>query len=145
MVYFTYITGAITQTSDLTDLFERSFGSHDYKIMEVITEQIDDNTGYDEAYEPRVFTTRTDSTAHVVYVLLVQIFTSLLAYVSAKFAAKVRIQSVGFSLPLTCVTPLSIVIVLSMCGARASDKVSSCRMSEERIHESLDLTILVYF
>lgn len=124
MVYFTYITEAIRTTDDLTNLFEKSFNEHYYKIVEVITEEIDINTRYEEAFEPKLFITRPDPTLHVIYVLLVQIFTSLMAYVSAKFAAKVRIQSIGFSLPLTCVTPLSVVLVLSMCGARAYDKVT---------------------
>ena len=125
MVYFTYITKAIRTTDDLTNLFQQSFNEHNYKIVEVITEEINVATEYEEAFLPRLFITRPDPTLHVVYVLLVQIFTSLMAYVSAKFAAKVRIQSIGFSLPLTCVTPLSVVLVLSMCGARAYDKVVS--------------------
>ena len=36
---------------------------------------------------------------------------------------QVCIQSVGFSLPLTLVTPCTLVTVISMCGARAYDKV----------------------
>ena len=92
----------------------------------------------------------------VAYVLLVQVFSSMVAYWAAKFAAKVTtcpqsssesaqrrhlrilfnakvaatfnvqvcIQSVGFSLPLTLVTPCTLVTVISMCGARAYDKVA---------------------
>ena len=88
----------------------------------------------------------------MAYVLLVQVFSSMVAYWAAKFAAKVTshlssvqirictapsqnvvatspvqvcIQSVGFSLPLTLVTPCTLVTVISMCGARAYDKVGS--------------------
>ena len=89
----------------------------------------------------------------MAYVLLVQVFSSMVAYWAAKFAAKVLspnqnlhstisencvprnvaatspvqvcIQSVGFSLPLTLVTPCTLVTVISMCGARAYDKVGS--------------------
>ena len=124
MVLFTYWTGAIRKGSDLTTLFEGSFGEHSYRVVEVISEQIRETTEtFSDGYVPKVTATRMDPTPHAVYVLLVQIFTSLLAYWSAKFAAKVCIQSVGFSLPLTCVTPFSIVIVMTMCGAKAYDKV----------------------
>ena len=124
MVLFTYTTGAIRKSSDLTILFEGSFGEHSYRVVEVISEQIKETTeSFSDGYVPKVTAIRTDPTPHAVYVLLVQIFTSLLAYWSAKFAAKVCIQSVGFSLPLTCVTPFSIVIVMTMCGAKAFDKV----------------------
>ena len=33
MVYFTYITGAINTTSDLTNFFNKSFGEHSYKVI----------------------------------------------------------------------------------------------------------------
>ena len=124
MVLFTFLTGAIRTGSDLTTLFESSFGEHSYRVVEIISEQIRETTEtFNVGYDPKVTATRPDPTPHATYVLLVQIFSSLLAYWSAKFAAKVCIQSIGFSLPLTCVTPFSIVIVLTMCGAKAYDKV----------------------
>ena len=45
--------------------------------------------------------------------------------VVATSPVQVCIQSVGFSLPLTLVTPCTLVTVISMCGARAYDKVAS--------------------
>ena len=123
MVFFTTITSAIRNSSDLTRFFETSFGEHNYKVAEIITEEITESPeGFDTAYITNLVMTKSDPTTHVVYVLLVQIFTSIMAYISAKFASKVCIQSIGFSLPLTCVTPMSVVLVITMCGARAYDK-----------------------
>ena len=92
------------------------------QIIELILEEVQTG-GFESAYNPRLVTVRMDATQHAVWVLVIQILTSLLAYVSAKFAAKVCIQSIGFSLPLTLTTPLSLVLIMTMCGARASDKV----------------------
>ena len=47
--------------------------------------------------------------------------TGLSTYVTAKFAAKVRIQELSFALPITLTTPACLALLLFMCGARASD------------------------
>ena len=121
MVYLTWVTGAVESPSDLVDYFTRSFSEHDYRIVELQSQTIPGG-GYSEAVMADSIFVRPDATKHALWVLLINIFTSLIAYSASKFAAKVRIQSIGFSLPLTCVTPLSLVMVLSLCGARAQDK-----------------------
>ena len=52
---------------------------------------------------------------------MVQVTTGLATYVTAKFAAKVRIQELSFALPITLTTPACLALLLFMCGARASD------------------------
>ena len=133
MVYLTWVTGAVESPSDLVDYFTRSFSEHDYRIVELQGQVINggQDGSYTDGYIPVTKFVRSDPTKHALWVLLVNVFSSLIAYSSAKFAAKVRIQSVGFSLPLTCVTPLSIVLVLSLCGARAHDK---CAFEKNNFH-----------
>ena len=52
---------------------------------------------------------------------MIQVTTGLATYVTAKFAAKVRIQELSFALPITLTTPACLALLLFMCGARASD------------------------
>ena len=124
MVYLTWVTGAVDSPSDLLDYFTQSFSVHDYRVVELQSQVIPEggDGGYNDAIMSALIIVKSDPAKHALWVLLVNIISSLIAYSASKFAAKVCIQSVGFSLPVICVTPLSIVLVLSLCGARAADK-----------------------
>merc|ERR1711936_206468 len=59
-------------------------------------------------------------------VLLVQIGTSLIASLSAKFACKSSLQRLGFALPVSLVTPVCLSSLLPLCYYRLAD---SCAFS----------------
>ena len=48
-----------------------------------------------------------------VWVLLIQIGASYLAYIFAKFASKVQIQGFSFAFPLCAVVPVTVTLMLS--------------------------------
>lgn len=62
-----------------------------------------------------------DPGIHATKIIIIQITTSLAAYVTSKFAAKVQIQEFSFALPISLTTPACLALLLFMCGARASD------------------------
>merc|ERR1711892_234093 len=123
MVVITWQTGAINQPSDLVDYFDASWNDHTYQVAEVVGDTLPDGD-FDSGFVTLLHVKIDDPSRHALWVLLIQIFTALFAYVSAKFASKVWIQTLGFALPITCVTPACLGIVLSMCGARSTDKCS---------------------
>ena len=55
-------------------------------------------------------------------ILLVQIFTSYGAYIWSKWACKVQIQGFSYALPICCIVPACMTLLLTGCGARAADE-----------------------
>ena len=56
-----------------------------------------------------------------VYVLILQIFSSYLAYVMGKFACKICIQGFSFALPMVLTTPVVVSLLFAACGLRDGD------------------------
>ena len=121
MVLINWRSGAIDNPSDLVDYFYESFGEHTYKVAEIVNNGISEEV-FNSGFVDLIHYTIDDPSRHALWILLIQVFTGLLAYISAKFAAKVWIQTFGFALPITCVTPVCLGFVLSFCGARSSNK-----------------------
>ena len=87
--------------------------------MDVILDTVDANA---DAYELRLRAILYTVKNSPLWVLLIQIGSSYIAYIFAKFASKVQIQGFSFSLPLCAVVPTCATLLLSACGARAKDR-----------------------
>ena len=122
MVIITWQTGMIKNPSNLTDYFSESFGNHTFKVTTVEWNNINGLSSFMDGVTEKTSYLPFDDTYHATWVLLIQIFTSYFAFVAAKFASKVQIQIFSFALPLTCVLPCGLAILVSMCGARAQDE-----------------------
>ncbi|RZC42525.1 chitin synthase 1, partial [Asbolus verrucosus] len=102
--------------------FSEGFGFHQIQILEIkpvlggtslpdISEIIP--TGDD------TFITANDMTA--IYVLLINIFASYLAYIFGKFACKIMIQGFSYAFPVNLTIPVSISLLIAACGLRNGD------------------------
>lgn len=101
--------------------FVESFDSHPFNVTEIIDVIADDYTNAD-AYEVKVRAILYTIKNSPLWVLLIQIGASYIAYIFSKFASKVQIQGFSFALPLSAVVPLSATLLLSACGARAENR-----------------------
>lgn len=119
MVLISWATGAISQPSDLATHFVESFGTHKYAVSEVLEDQVS-NT-YDAGLQIRHTYLLSDDGKHAMWLLVLQICSSFVAYVAAKFTSKVQIQSFSFALPISMVTPACLALLLFMCGGKAAD------------------------
>lgn len=61
------------------------------------------------------------------YLLLLQVISTYLAYIFAKFACKICIQGFSFAFPVTLASPLTIAFLITACGLRNTD---ACWISE---------------
>uniref|UniRef100_W8AXX4 chitin synthase n=1 Tax=Ceratitis capitata TaxID=7213 RepID=W8AXX4_CERCA len=74
-----------------------------------------------ELADKSLFTLSTNANT-VIYVLLLQVCSSYLCYVFAKFACKIKIQEFSFSLPLSLAGPTSIAIALWLVWLRDTNE-----------------------
>ena len=56
-----------------------------------------------------------------IYTFLVQSVASLLCYMAAKFASKIRIQRLSMALPLNLVVPVSITLLVTLCKLKLNN------------------------
>ena len=120
MILITVHTQIIQSPSQLTEFFTQSFGNHTYKVATVQMGEIGGD--YNDGVFEDQFYLLNDATKHAALVLLVQIFSAYLAYFAVKFASKVWIQSFSFAFPISLALPFTLLVVETMCGARAGDK-----------------------
>lgn len=66
------------------------------------------------------FTIKSDTNV-VIYTVLVQVLSSYLCYIFAKFACKIKIQEFSFALPLSLATPLAVVTTVALTWLRESN------------------------
>jgi chitin synthase len=125
-----YLTGTVTNNNpelSLAEIFFKeflvSFGNHTYRVLEVIENSINSGIGFDEGFkETSFYDIPISDSLDYVYILVIQISTSYGAYIFAKFASKVQIQTFSFAFPITCVIPVCITFLISGCGMRSTDK-----------------------
>ena len=120
MVLMAWLTDIVDKPSQLTDLFEKSFGNHTYRVSSIELE-VAGGEQNDDGTMDKVFFILSDVVRYPVWLLLVQIGASYLAYISSKFASKVWIQTFSFAFPILLVLPFSLIFLFTMCGARARD------------------------
>ncbi|XP_063977240.1 chitin synthase chs-2 isoform X2 [Diachasmimorpha longicaudata] len=56
-----------------------------------------------------------------IYVLLIQIFASYIAYIFGKFACKILIQGFSYAFPVSLTIPVLISLLIAACGLRNND------------------------
>ncbi|KAK3873993.1 hypothetical protein Pcinc_021038 [Petrolisthes cinctipes] len=56
-----------------------------------------------------------------VYVFLVQVLTAWVCYIFGKFACKICIQGFSFAFPINLTIPVSVSVLISMCGVRINN------------------------
>ena len=130
LLLLTFYTGAVTNNNlslSYTDIFFKgfltSFGNHSYRVVEVIENSINTGQYFEDGFPTTFFyDIPIAGNMNYVYILIIQIVTSYGAYIFAKFASKVQIQSFSFAIPLTCVIPICIALIIGGCGMRADDK-----------------------
>jgi chitin synthase len=102
--------------------FSEGFGSHQIQVLEIkpflggtslpdISEIIP--TGDDTLIPANDMTP--------IYVLLINIFASYLAYIFGKFACKIMIQGFSYAFPVNLTIPVSISLLIAACGLRNGD------------------------
>lgn len=62
-----------------------------------------------------------------LYVLFIQIISSYLAYIFAKFACKIVIQGFSFAFPVILTVPVTVTLLITACGLRNED---TCRFRD---------------
>ena len=130
LLLLTFYTGAVTNNNlslSYTDIFFKgfltSFGNHSYRVVEVNENSINTGQYFEDGFPTTFFyDIPIAGNMNYVYILIIQIVTSYGAYIFAKFASKVQIQSFSFAIPLTCVIPICIALIIGGCGMRADDK-----------------------
>ena len=122
MVLITWWTDIVPEPSQLSDYFSKSYGNHTHRVTTVQLDEIAGSQVFDDGiFEKKIYKIY-DTTRHPLWVLLVQVFSTYLAYFAVKFASKVWIQSFSFASPITLALPVTLIILESFCGARANDK-----------------------
>ena len=88
MVIITWKTNLISNPSELTDFFVKSFNNHTYKVTSIQMEQVSGSSQFDDG----IYLSQTfwlfDDIMHPLWVLLVQTISSYLTYFAVKFASK---------------------------------------------------------
>jgi chitin synthase len=118
------LNGVLQDPLNLFNKFRQSFNEHAFNVTEnvdVIIDGVADDATID-AYDLRVRAILYTIGNSPVWVLLIQMGSSYLAYIFSKFACKVQIQGFSFSLPLSAVVPTCATLLLAACGARVKDK-----------------------
>jgi chitin synthase len=111
----------VGSVNHLFDYFYVAFHEHPYNVTEV---QLPDQG-------TRMISTVTGSTGTVTqtetlialpntaaYVFCIQAGTALACFLAGKFACKIRIQLVGFALPINLAVPTTITLLITFCGLR---------------------------
>ena len=128
MVLITFLRGTVTNQNESLDYFDimfdgflTSFGNHNYTVRQIDEESISDD-GFKVGLSQKMFyEVGISDSMTPVYVLIIQILCSYFAYVFAKFASKVQIQTFSFAIPIVMVMPVCILLLILGCGARAND------------------------
>ena len=128
MLLITWLNGTVTNDNDSLDYAEimfngflTSFGSHNYTVRQVEEDNIEDPSFRLGLSQKMSYDVGVQDSMTPVYVLLIQILCSYFAYVFAKFASKVQIQTFSFAIPIVMVMPVCMVLLVVGCGARADD------------------------
>ena len=105
------LNGVLQNPMNLFHKFADSFDAHSYNITE-------DADFFDDEVNENVLYIRTNVVLTTIknspiWVLLIQICSSYLAYIFAKFASKVQIQRFSFALPLCSAIPIIATMLFS--------------------------------
>jgi chitin synthase len=121
LFFFGYLFLSPSQFIDYFTNFPSGFRNHTIKIEEIkpiLNERLpnfDDVTS--DLYSGEIFSSQT-----VIWIVLgVHVASSYLCYIFGKFACKVHIQVFSFSLPINLTVPITISMLIVLCGLRETD------------------------
>ncbi|XP_011190169.2 chitin synthase chs-2 isoform X1 [Zeugodacus cucurbitae] len=100
--------------------FTKAWQSHDILVYR---NAVSNESAFAERglnYSSKIFTIKT-SVNTVIYIMLLQICSSYLCYVFAKFACKIKIQEFSFSLPLNLAGPASVAMTIWLTSLRGAN------------------------
>nr|AFK08615.1 chitin synthase 2 [Locusta migratoria] len=101
-------------------LLPAAFGPHKIKVTEVISSDAGTSVLGEAVTTPEQF--EMDAYYYAsVFVLVIQICAAYLCYIFGKFACKIMIQPSAFAFPMNVTVPLSISLLIVMCGLKNSD------------------------
>lgn len=96
--------------------FADGWRDHLINIVEVSTPLYNDTTTVEQ------FRSQVSSPPNVVlWLFLIQAFSSWIVYVFSKFAAKVYIQSFSMAFPINLTVPVSLAAITTLCSLRAEN------------------------
>jgi chitin synthase len=101
-------------------LFSKGFGPH-----KILVEEVSQTAGrlpdiIDPSQIGDIIEINADHNT-VIYVLIIQIFAAYICYVFGKFACKILIQGFSYAFPVSLTIPISISLLIAMCGLRNGD------------------------
>ncbi|KAK4004959.1 hypothetical protein OUZ56_006685 [Daphnia magna] len=111
----------VGSVNHLFDYFYVSFHEHPYNVTEIklpdqatrLTSSVAGSTGTAAQTETLIAWPYTAS-----YVFCIQAGTALACFLAGKFACKIRIQGVGFALPINLTVPTTITLLITFCGLK---------------------------
>lgn len=107
--------------------FKESFGSHKITIKRDRSDILTlTNTDQLEGIEGETFEINSRS-AIPLWFIVVQVFTTWICYVVAKFACKICIQGFSFAFPISLTVPVTISALIAFCGVHFDN---NCKLSD---------------
>jgi chitin synthase len=111
----------VGSVNHLFDYFYDSFHEHPYNVTEIqlpdqgtrMTSTVAGSTGQVTQTETLIAWPNT-----AAYVFCIQAGTALACFLAGKFACKIRIQAIGFALPINLTVPTTITLLITFCGLR---------------------------
>ncbi|XP_049787548.1 chitin synthase chs-2-like [Schistocerca cancellata] len=101
-------------------LLPTAFGPHKITVIEVISSDAGTSVLDEALTTPEKF--EMDAYYYAsVFVLIIQICAAYICYIFGKFACKIMIQPIAFAFPVNVTVPLSISLLIVMCGLKNTD------------------------
>ncbi|XP_047473988.1 chitin synthase chs-2-like isoform X2 [Penaeus chinensis] len=110
-----------TRLREVSTLFEigKAFGVHVINVTEIRETLPGDTIPDFPTVAPLQETFTINSSEYTpIYVFLVQVLCAWLCYIFGKFACKICIQGFSFAFPVNLTIPVSISLLITMCGLR---------------------------
>ncbi len=121
----------VGRVDHLFDMFYTSFNEHDYIVNEIKLPGETKNLNVLLASKSTREVTQTETfTAWphtAAYVFCIQAGTALACFLAGKFACKIRIQGIGFALPINLSVPTTITLLITFCGLKMGN---ACMFSD---------------
>lgn len=106
------------QFNDYFTNFSAGFGNHTINITEVKAvlsgELPDFNDVTNDLFSDEIFSTENS----IWWILFIHVAASYTCYIFGKFACKIHIQTISFTLPIKLTIPLTISALIVLCGMR---------------------------
>lgn len=123
-IFIFFIGCVILSPNEFTEFFTQflvGFGNHTIKIEEIKPILNDKLPDFSEITSD-LFKTDIFAMENVIWwVLFAQVASSYICYIFGKFACKIHIQTFSFSLPINLTVPLTITVLIILCGLRESN------------------------